>query len=113
MSPRTAGDPEGGAERLAAVKEPLLHLCATYLLDRGDGSEAARDAVASVPSPQWRQAGADPQTGWPIRRRRDSGNRSASWSTTSYEPGAIEGNHQKFVQGSIVASAPRTRARLR
>ena len=43
---KIASDPDSAVERLAPLKEPLMQLCATYLLHRGDGSEPARDSVA-------------------------------------------------------------------
>jgi hypothetical protein len=55
-----------------------------------------------VPSQQWRQAGADQLDG----RHLEEGLRESLGLMVNYlyEPGAIEANHQKFVQGSIVAS---------
>jgi malonyl-CoA decarboxylase len=43
---RIAGDPKNALERLAPLKEPLVQLCATYLLHGGDGSDAMHDPVA-------------------------------------------------------------------
>ena len=43
---RSPPTPTGAAERLAPRKEPLLQLCAAYLLQRGDRSEPEQDPVA-------------------------------------------------------------------
>ncbi len=92
----------GAAERLQPVREPLLALCATYLLSPGEGGEGAQDPVARFHLNNGAQLerinwGADTSK----RGLRDSCGMMVNYV---YEPGAIERNHDRFVNGRVVAS---------
>ncbi len=90
------------AERLQPVREALLALCATYLLRPGERGEGAQDPVARfhlnngarLERINW---GADSSK----RGLRDSFGMMVNYV---YEPGAIEKNHDRFVNGRIAAS---------
>jgi malonyl-CoA decarboxylase len=100
--PGIAHDPDAATQRLATVKEPLLQLCATYLVRRVDGSEPVRDPVerfhlnngARLERINWladvSKKGLRESLGLMVNYR--------------YEPREIEENHEKFAQGEIVAS---------
>ena len=88
--------------RLAPLKEPLMQLCATYLLHRGDGSEPTRDSVAKF---HLNNGAKLDRINW-LADTSKKGLRESLGLMVNYlyEPRAIEENHQKFVQGNIVAS---------
>jgi malonyl-CoA decarboxylase len=98
---RFAGDPTLAVGRLAPLKVPLTQLCATYLLQRNNG-ELALDPVARFHL----------HNGAKLERINWSANISKRGLRESlglmvnyrYEPDTIEVNHEKFVQGEIVAS---------
>jgi len=98
---RFAGDPTQAVARLAPLKVPLTRLCATYLLQRSNG-ELAPDPVARFHL----------HNGAKLERINWSANLSKKGLRESlglmvnylYEPDRIEVNHEKFVQGEIVAS---------
>jgi len=98
---RFAGDPTQAVGRLAPFKVPLTQLCATYLLQRSNG-ELALDPVARFHL----------HNGAKLERINWSANISKKGLRESlglmvnylYEPDRIEVNHEKFVQGEIVAS---------
>ena len=99
---KIASNPESAAERLEPLKEPLTQLCATYLLQRGIGTDTTRDSVARFHL----------NNGAKLERINWLADTSKKGLADSlglmvnylYEPRAIEGNHQEFVQGNIVAS---------
>ncbi len=99
---KIAGDPESAVERLAPLKEPLLQLCATYLLQRGDGSEPTPDLVARF---HLNNGARLERINW-LADTSKKGLRESLGLMVNYlyEPGAIEKNHQRFVEGDIVAS---------
>ena len=98
---RFAGDPTQAVGRLAPFKVPLTQLCATYLLQRSNG-ELALDPVARFHL----------HNGAKLERINWSANISKKGLRESlglmvnylYEPDRIEVNHERFVQGAIVAS---------
>ena len=98
---KIASDPDC-IERLAPLKEPLTQLCATYLLHRADGSEPAQDSVARF---HLNNGAKLERINWLAdtskRRLRESLGLMVNYL---YEPRAIEGNHEKFTRGEIVAS---------
>lgn len=99
---KITSDPEGAAERLAPLKEPLTQLCATYLLHRGDRSEPTQDPVARF---HLNNGAKLERINWLADTSKKGLRESLGLMVNySYEPRAIEGNHQKFVQGNIVAS---------
>ncbi len=99
---KIASDLDGAVDLLAPLKEPLTQLCATYLLHRVDGSEPAQDPVARFHL----NNGAKLER---INWLADTSKRGLQESlglmvNYLYERRAIEGNHEKFVRGEIVAS---------
>jgi len=99
---KIGSDPEGTVGRLAPLKDPLMQLCATYLLHRGDGSDPTRDSVARF---HLNNGARLDRINW-LADTSKKGLRESLGLMVNYvyEPRAIEENHQKFVQGSIVAS---------
>jgi malonyl-CoA decarboxylase len=97
-----AGDADNVRARLPALKEPLTSLCATYLLRRADSVEATPDPVqrfhlnngAKLERINWLADGSR-------KGLRESLGLMVNYL---YEPQAIEGNHEKFVRGDIIAS---------
>jgi malonyl-CoA decarboxylase len=98
---KIAGEPDC-VERLASLKEPLTQLCAAYLLHRADGSEAAEDPVARF---HLNNGATLERINW-LADTSKKGLRESLGLMVNYlyEPRAIEGNHEKFVRGEIVAS---------
>ena len=99
---KIASDLDRAVDLLAPLKAPLTQLCATYLLHRVDGSEPAQDQVARFHL----NNGAKLER---INWLADTSKRGLQESlglmvNYLYEPRAIEGNHEKFVRGEIVAS---------
>ena len=99
---KVAGDPDGAVERLASLKQPLTQLCSTYLLHRTEGSEPTQDPVARF---HLNNGAKLERINW-LADTSKKGLRESLGLMVNYlyEPRAIEGNHQKFVEGSIVAS---------
>ncbi len=95
-------DPEGAVECLAPLKEPLTQLCATYLLHRAERSEPTQDPVARF---HLNNGAKLERINW-LADTSKKGLRESLGVMVNYlyEPRAIEGNHQKFVEGNIVAS---------
>jgi malonyl-CoA decarboxylase len=98
---KIASDPDC-VEHLAPLKEPLMQLCATYLLHRADGSEPAQDPVARF---HLNNGARLERINW-LADTSKKGLRESLGLMVNYlyEPRAIEGNHEKFVRGEIVAS---------
>ncbi len=90
------------AERLEPLQDPLLALCATYLLSPGQRGEAALDPVARF---HLNNGARLEHINWKAdssrRGLRDSCGMMANYL---YEPGAIEKNHERFAAGRICAS---------
>jgi len=99
---KVASDPENAVERLVPLKEPLLQLCASYLLHRADGSEPAQDPVARF---HLHNGAKLERINW-LADISKKGLRESLGLMVNYlyEPRSIEGNHEKFVRGEIVAS---------
>jgi malonyl-CoA decarboxylase len=99
---KIASDPDGTVERLGPVKEPLLRLCATYLLNRGDGSDPTRDSVARF---HLNNGAKLERVNWMADTSKKGLRESLGLMVNYlYEPKAIESNHQQYVEGNIVAS---------
>jgi malonyl-CoA decarboxylase len=97
-----AADAAGADARLAPLKEPLTQLCATYLLQRGDGSEPAQDPVARF---HLNNGARLERINWLADPSRKGLRESLGMMVNYlYLPSAIQTNHQKFVRGEIVAS---------
>ncbi len=99
---KLASDPKNAIERLAPLREPLMQLCATYLLQRGTGSEPAQDPVARFHLDN----GANMERiNW-LADVSKKGLRESMGLMVNYlyVPRAIQSNHEKFVRGEIVAS---------
>jgi malonyl-CoA decarboxylase len=100
---KVASDPPDEViERLAPLKEPLTQLCATYLLHRASGSEPADDPVARF---HLNNGAKLERINW-LADTSKKGLRESLGMMVNYlyEPRAIEGNHEKFLRGEIVAS---------
>ena len=99
---KIASDADSTVGRLAPLKEPLMQLCATYLLHRGDGSEPTLDSVANF---HLNNGAKLDRINW-LADTSKKGLRESLGLMVNYlyEPREIEENHQKFVQGNIVAS---------
>ena len=99
---KVAVDPMAAAGRLAPLQEPLLQLCATYLMQSSDGGEPALDPVARF---HLNNGAKMERINW-LADPSKKGLRESLGLMVNYlyEPKAIEGNHQKFVDGEIVAS---------
>lgn len=96
------GDPDAAMKRLEPLQEPLLALCATYLIASDSGEDAIRDAVARFHL----------NNGARLERLNWGGDRSEKGLRQSlgmmvnylYERADIEQNHERFVHGQITAS---------
>ena len=79
-----------------------MQLCATYLLQRGNGKEPTADSVARF---HLNNGARLERINW-LADTSKKGLRESLGLMVNYlyEPKAIEENHQRFVQGSIVAS---------
>ena len=81
---------------------PLTQLCATYMLHRGDGGEPAQDPVARF---HLNNGAKLERINWSADLSKKGLRESLGLMVNYlYEPRAIEGNHEKFVRGEIVAS---------
>jgi malonyl-CoA decarboxylase len=80
----------------------LTQLCATYLLHGADGSVPAQDPVARF---HLNNGATLERINW-LADTSKKGLRESLGLMVNYlyEPRAIEGNHEKFVRGEIVAS---------
>jgi len=97
-----AGDPDAAARRLAPLKEPLLQLCATYLLQRGDAGEGAQDPVARF---HLNNGALLERINWSADLSKKGLRESLGMMVNYlYVPRQIVGNHEKFARGEIAAS---------
>ena len=80
----------------------MTQLCATYLLQRADGSVPAQDPVARF---HLNNGATLERINW-LADTSKKGLRESLGLMVNYlyEPRAIEDNHEKFVRGEIVAS---------
>jgi len=99
---KIANDPDHAVERLASLKELLMQLCATYLMQHADGGEPGRDPVARF---HLNNGARLERINW-LADASKKGLRESLGLMVNYlyEPRAIEGNHEKFIRGEIVAS---------
>jgi malonyl-CoA decarboxylase len=98
---RIGADPDS-VQRLEPLREPLMQLCATYLLRRSDGDPAAQDPVARF---HLNNGARLERINWCADTSRKGLRESLGLMVNyRYEPRAIEGNHERFVRGEIVAS---------
>jgi malonyl-CoA decarboxylase len=98
---KIAGEPDC-VERLAPLKEPLMQLCARYLLHRADANEPATDPVARF---HLNNGASLERINWLADTSRKGLRESLGLMVNYlYEPRAIESNHDKFVRGEFVAS---------
>lgn len=99
---KIAGDPDAAMKRLEHLKEPLLALCATYLLASGSGEEAAQDAVARF---HLNNGARLERLNWGSDRSKKGLRQSLGVMVNYlYERADIEQNHERFVHGQITAS---------
>ncbi len=99
---RLSLDAAGAAGRLAPLQGPLTHLCATYLLQRADADEAELDPVARF---HLNNGAKLERINWLADTSKKGLRQSLGLMVNyRYEPKAIEGNHEKFSRGEIVAS---------
>lgn len=99
---KIAADAATAPERLKPLRDPLMALCATYLLGAGAEPEKTLDPVARF---HLNNGARLERINW----RADDSKRGLRESLGMmvnylYEPGAIETNHERFVHGRIAAS---------
>jgi malonyl-CoA decarboxylase len=99
---RLMADPAAAPERLKPLRNPLMALCATYLLGTGAEPEKTQDPVARF---HLNNGARLERINWSAddskRGLRESLGMMVNYV---YEPRAIEANHERFMQGRIVAS---------
>jgi malonyl-CoA decarboxylase len=99
---KIAADPDSAVTRLAPLKEPLLQLCAAYLLQRGDPNEPAQDQVARF---HLNNGALLERINWSADISKKGLRESLGMMVNYlYVPRTIESNHEKFVNGEIAAS---------
>ena len=96
---KLASDPEHAAERLSAVKDALLQLCATYLIASGDTGVPASDPVARF---HLNNGARLERINWLADVSRKGLRESLGLMVNYlYEPRSIEDNHEKFIRGEL------------
>ena len=99
---KVAADPALAAERLQQIEEPLRRLCATYLTQASESGDAALDLVARF---HLNNGAKMERINWLADPSRKGLRESLGLMVNYlYELKTIEANHQKFVDGEIVAS---------
>ncbi len=99
---RLAPDPSQARERLEPLKRPLLALCATYLLSPAPEGEAVQDPVARF---HLNNGARLERINWAADLSRRGLQQSLGMMVNYlYDPRAIEANHDRYLQGRIVAS---------
>lgn len=99
---KISADPDAAVPRLAPLKDPLLQLCAAYLLQRSDGGEPAQDPVARF---HLNNGAKLDRVNWSADVSKKGLRESLGMMVNYlYVPRAIESNHEKFVRGEIAAS---------
>ena len=99
---RLATDPSAARERLEPLKRPLTALCATYLLSPATEGEAVQDPVARF---HLNNGARLQRINWAADLSKRGLQQSLGMMVNYvYEPGAIEANHDRFLQGRIMAS---------
>lgn len=95
-------DAAQAAERLSPLREPLLRLCATYLLQRGPRGEGVLDPVARF---HLHNGARLERIDWMADRSRKGLRDSLGLMVNYlYDPDAIDANHERFARGETVAS---------
>jgi len=99
---RLAADPALAQEQLKPLKGALLTLCATYLLRTGPEGEQAQDQVAKF---HLNNGARLERVNWGADLSRRGVQQSLGMMVNYlYEPRAIEANHDRFMQGRVMAS---------
>ena len=99
---RLAADPALAQEQLKPLKGALLTLCATYLLRTGPEGEQAQDQVAKF---HLNNGARLERVNWGADLSRRGLQQSLGMMVNYlYEPRAIEANHDRFMQGRVMAS---------
>jgi malonyl-CoA decarboxylase len=94
-------DPEC-LQRLAPLKEPLIRLCASYLLHSGNGGVPTPDPVARF---HLNNGARLERINWSADTSKKGLRESLGLMVNYlYELNAIDSNHEKFVRGEVVAS---------
>ncbi len=97
-----AANPDSAAERLAAFKEPLIGLCATFLLSSSGPGGAHADPVARF---HLHNGARLDRINWCADLSRNGLRQSLGTMVNYvYEPSAIERNHERFLHGRVMAS---------
>ena len=101
-SMKLADDPERASAQFAPLKEPLMLLCATYLMSNAERGEPSRDPVARF---HLNNGARLERINWLADLSRKGIRESLGMMVNYlYDPRSIEDNHEKFVRGEIVAS---------
>lgn len=99
---RLTPDPSQARERLEPLKRPLLALCATYLLSPAPEGDAMQDPVARF---HLNNGARLERINWAADLSRRGLQQSLGMMVNYlYDPRAIEANHDRYLQGRIMAS---------
>jgi malonyl-CoA decarboxylase len=99
---RLSADPALAQEQLKPLKSALLTLCATYLLRTGPEGEQAQDQVARF---HLNNGARLERINWGADLSKRGLQQSLGMMVNYlYEPRAIEANHDRFMQGRVMAS---------
>jgi malonyl-CoA decarboxylase len=99
---RLATDPTLAQEQLKPLKGPLMALCASYLLRTAPEGEQAQDQVARF---HLNNGARLDRINWGADLSRRGLQQSLGMMVNYlYEPRAIESNHDRFMQGRVMAS---------
>jgi malonyl-CoA decarboxylase len=99
---KIASDAGSAAERLGPLRESLTRLCATYLLHCDEGGEPAQDPVARF---HLNNGARLERINWAADLSKQGLRQSLGLMVNYlYQPGEIQDNHEKFMQGEVVAS---------
>lgn len=99
---RLAPDPSQARERLEPLKRPLMALCATYLLGPAPQRDSIQDPVARF---HLNNGARLERINWAADQSRRGLQQSLGMMVNYlYQPREIEANHDRFLQGRIMAS---------
>jgi len=99
---RLATDPSAAHEQLKTIKGALMALCASYLLRTDPGEERAQDQVARF---HLNNGARLERINWGADLSKRGLQQSLGMMVNYlYEPRAIEANHDRFMQGRVMAS---------
>ena len=97
-----AADPESALARLTPLAKPLLALCATFLLSAKPTGETQADPVARFHLSNGARL---ERINWGADLSKRGLQQSLGMMVNYvYEPAAIERNHERFLQGRVIAS---------